>query len=101
MTPGSIERNAQRLNIYLGESDRWRGKPLYAAILETLKTEGIAGATVVRGVAGFGAHSRIHTATILRLSEDLPLRIEVVDSREKISHAIEVISPMVREGLIT
>jgi CBS-domain-containing membrane protein/PII-like signaling protein len=101
MTPGSIERNALRLNIYLGESDRWRGKPLYVAILETLKEEGVAGATVVRGVAGFGAHSRIHTATILRLSEDLPLRIEVVDSPDKISHAIEVISPMVREGLIT
>lgn len=96
-----IERNAQRLIIYIGESDRWQGKPLYAALLETLKAEGIAGATVLRGVAGFGAHSRIHTAAILRLSEDLPLRIEVIDSKDKISHAIEVISPMVREGLIT
>ncbi len=96
-----IGRNAQRLIIYIGESDRWQGKPLYAALLETLKAEGIAGATVLRGVAGFGAHSRIHTAAILRLSEDLPLRIEVIDSKDKISHAIEVISPMVREGLIT
>ncbi len=97
----SIEEQAQRLCIYIGESDRWRGKPLYAAILETLKTSGMAGATVVRGVAGFGAHSRIHTAAILRLSEDLPLRIEVIDSPQKIARALETISPMVREGLIT
>jgi CBS-domain-containing membrane protein len=97
----SIEEQAQRLCIYIGESDRWRGKPLYAAILETLKSNGIAGATVVRGVAGFGAHSRIHTAAILRLSEDLPLRIEVIDSQGKIALAKELVSPMVREGLIT
>lgn len=93
--------NAQRLVIYIGEADRWRGKPLYAALLETLKREGLAGATVVRGVAGFGAHSRIHTASILRLSEDLPLRIEVIDTREKIERALEMVAPMVNEGLIT
>lgn len=97
----SIGADAQRLVIYIGESDRWRGKPLYAALLETLKAQGVAGATVVRGVAGFGAHSRIHTAAILRLSEDLPLRIEVVDARDKIAHALEVIAPMITEGLIT
>ncbi len=97
----SIQKNAKRICIYIGESDRWRGKPLYAAILETLKANALAGTTVVRGVAGFGAHSRIHTATIVRLSEDLPLRIEVIDSPEKISKALEAIIPMVREGLIT
>jgi CBS-domain-containing membrane protein len=97
----SIEKIAKRICIYIGESDRWRSKPLYAAILETLKANGIAGATVTRGVAGFGAHSRIHTAAILRLSEDLPLRIEVIDSPEKVEKALELISPMVREGLIT
>lgn len=97
----SIDKSAKRLCIYIGESDRWRGKPLYAAILETLKAEGVAGATVLRGVAGYGAHSRIHTAAILRLSEDLPLLIEVIDSPEKITKALESISPMVREGLIT
>lgn len=96
----SIGKNAQRLVIYIGEGDRWRGKPLYAALLETLKQQGLAGATVVRGVAGFGAHSRIHTASILRLSEDLPLRIEVIDAREQIERALEVIAPMVNEGLI-
>jgi CBS domain-containing protein len=97
----SIQKQARRLCVYIGESDRWRGKPLYAAILETLKAIGIAGATVTRGVAGFGAHSRIHTAAILRLSEDLPLRIEVIDSQENVEKALDSISPMVREGLIT
>lgn len=96
-----LQAEAQRLVIYIGESDRWRGKPLYAAILETLKKEGMAGATVIRGVAGYGAHSRIHTAAILRLSEDLPLVIHVIDSPEKIEKAIQLVSPMVREGLIT
>ncbi|MGC8855767.1 MAG: DUF190 domain-containing protein [Anaerolineae bacterium] len=96
-----LAENAQRLTIYIGESDRWRGRPLYAVLLELLKVEGLAGATVLRGVAGFGAHSRIHTAAILRLSEDLPLRIEVVDKADKIAHAVEVISPLIGEGLIT
>lgn len=100
MTP-KLLNEAQLLSIYIGESDRWRNKPLYAAILETLKKEGIAGATVTRGVAGFGAHSRIHTAAILRLSEDLPLIIQVVDSPEHIQRALDAVSPMVREGLIT
>jgi CBS domain-containing protein len=97
----SIPTNARRLTIYIGESDRWRGKPLYAAILEALKAQGVAGATVLRGAAGFGAHSRIHTAAILRLSEDLPLRIEVVDSAEKVEQALELLASMVREGLVT
>ena len=97
----SIQKQAQRMRIYIGESDRWQGKPLYAALLETLKTMGIAGATVVRGVAGFGARSRIHTAAILRLSEDLPLVIDVVDSPAQIEKALEAVYPMVNEGLIT
>jgi len=96
-----LNQNAQLLTIYIGENDRWRGKQLYVAILETLKAEGLAGATVIRGVAGFGAHSRIHTAAILRLSEDLPLCIQVVDVPEKIAHAIDLVAPMVREGLVT
>lgn len=96
-----LEPTAQRLVIYFGEADRWRGKPLSAALLETLKAEGLAGATVLRGVAGFGAHSRIHTAAILRLSQDLPLRLEVIDTRARIARAIEVVAPMVNEGLMT
>jgi CBS domain-containing protein len=97
----SIGQDALRLVIYIGEADHWQGKPLYAALLETLKAHGMAGATVARGVAGFGAHSRIHTAAIVRLSEDLPLRVEVIDAREKIEHALDTIAPMVTEGLIT
>lgn len=101
MADHSLLDQAQRLRIYIGESDRWRGKPLYAALLDTLKVQGIAGATVVRGAAGFGAHSRIHTAAILRLSEDLPLVIDVVDTPEKITRALEAVGPMIHEGLIT
>ncbi|RME82477.1 MAG: CBS domain-containing protein [Caldilineae bacterium] len=95
------QQPAQRLCIYIGESDRWRGKALYAALLETIKAQGLAGATVTRGLAGFGAHSTIHTATVLRLSLDLPLRIEVIDTPDKIAQALDVIAPMVQEGLIT
>jgi len=91
----------KRIMIYLGESDRWQGKPLYLALLETLKAAGLAGATVTRGVAGFGAHSRIHTASIERLSEDLPLIVCVIDTPEQIEKALALIGPMVREGLIT
>lgn len=97
----SMRGAAQKLTIYIGESDRWRGKALYMAILETLKVHGLAGATVTRGVAGFGAHSRIRTASIERLSQDLPLRIEVVDEAERITLALEYITPLVQEGLIT
>ena len=100
MTP-RLSEDAKLLSIYIGESDKWRGRPLYAAILDALRAEGIAGATVVRGVAGFGAHSHIHTAAILRLSEDLPLCIQVVDNPDRIAHAIDLIGPMVNEGLMT
>ncbi len=100
MSP-KLSQKAQLLSIYIGEGDRWRGKQLYIAIIELLKAEKLAGATVIRGVAGFGAHSHIHTAAILRLSEDLPLCIQVVDTPEKIAHAIDLVSPMVSEGLVT
>ncbi len=95
-----LPRQAQRLTVYFGEADRWQGQPLYLAMLEVLKTHGLAGATVLRGVAGFGAHSRIHTASILRLSEDLPLRLEVVDTPERIQRAVSLLRPMLREGLM-
>jgi CBS-domain-containing membrane protein/PII-like signaling protein len=96
-----LSEDAQLLTIFIGESDKWRGRPLYSAIIDLLRAEGIAGATVVRGVAGFGAHSHIHTASILRLSQDLPLCIQVVDKPDRIAHAIDLVSPMVREGLVT
>ena len=95
------QTQAQRMQIYIGESDRWRGGPLYAALLEALRSHGMAGATVMRGAAGFGAHSTIYSASIEELSSDLPILIDVVDTPEKIAAVIEVITPMVREGLIT
>ena len=101
MSPKQLmEKNAKRLSIYVGETDKWRGKPLYVALVEALRTQGAAGATVLRGLAGFGAHSVIHTASILRLSLDLPLIIHVIDSPEKIDRIIKMIAPMVGEGLI-
>ncbi len=96
-----LSENTKRLKIYIGESDLWRGKPLYFVILEILTQEGMAGATVTRGIAGFGARSRIHTAAILRISEDLPLIIEVIDTADKIRLVLEKIYPLVREGLMT
>lgn len=94
------EKKAKRLTIYIGESDQWRGKSLYIALLETLKANGMAGATVLRGIAGFGAHSVVHTSTILRLSLDQPLTINIIDTPEKINNILNVIAPMVGEGLI-
>ncbi|MBN1453260.1 MAG: DUF190 domain-containing protein [Anaerolineales bacterium] len=101
MSPEELmEKKAKRLSIYIGESDQWRGKALYVALLETLRAHGMAGATVTRGLAGFGAHSVVHTATILRLSLDLPLIIHVIDSSEKIAAVLKIIAPMVGEGLV-
>jgi predicted transcriptional regulator len=91
----------KRLCIYIGESDRWQGKPLDTAILEAIRAQGLAGATVFRGISGFGAHSHIRTSSIEVLSVDLPVMIEVIDIPERIQRALEAVSPMVREGLIT
>jgi len=96
-----IQGPGKWLRVYIGESDRWHGRPLFQAIVETLRREGIAGATVLRGIEGFGAHSRIHTARVLRLSEDLPLVIDVVDSVERIERVLPLLDEMVAEGLIT
>lgn len=89
------------VRIFIGESDRWHHQPLSAAILERLRREGFAGATVFHGVAGFGARSILHTAHILRLSEDLPVVIEVVDSQEQIDRLIPILDELVTEGLVT
>jgi len=96
-----ISEDGQLLRIFIGESDRWHGKPLYEAIILKAREMGIAGATMMRGLMGFGAASRIHTAKILRLSEDLPIVIEIVDSADKIDALVPVIEEMVEEGLIT
>lgn len=95
-----ITGSARMVRIYVGESDKWHGQPLYMAILLKAREMGLAGATVLRGLAGYGAHIRIHTANILRLSEDLPMVIEIVDSAEKIESFLPVLDEMVQEGLI-
>ncbi len=92
---------AKKVTIYLGESDRWGQKPLYMAILEMLKSEDCAGATVTRGLAGFGAHSRIKTARIVDLSSDLPLTIEWVDDPARVARLMPRLVEMVAEGLVT
>lgn len=96
-----IEGEGKLLRIFIGESDRWEGQPLYEAIVEKVREEGLAGATVLRGIEGFGAHSRIHTARILRLSEDLPIVIEIVDRAERIDAILPVLDGMIDEGLVT
>jgi len=96
-----IEGQGQLLRIFVGESDHWQGKPLYEQIVRRARQQGLAGATVVRGLAGFGAHSRVHTTKLLRLSEDLPLVIEIVDKAERIQGFLPELDRMVGEGLIT
>jgi PII-like signaling protein len=96
-----IEGEGKLLRLFIGESDTWHGKPLYQAIVERVRAEGLAGATVVRGIEGFGADSRLHTSRILRLSEDLPVVVEIVDSAERIDRIVPILDEMVREGLLT
>jgi hypothetical protein len=83
-----LQEKAKLLRIFVGESDRYDGKPLYEAIVKLVRERSIAGATVLRGILGFGAHSRIHSAKILRLSEDLPIVIEIVDKHERIERVL-------------
>jgi PII-like signaling protein len=96
-----IEGEGLLLRVFVGESDNWHGKPLYQAIVERVREEGLAGATVLRGLEGFGAHSRIHTTRILRLSEDLPVLIEIVDQAERIEAIVPALEEMIGEGLMT
>jgi len=96
-----LEGEAQLLRIFIGESDTWHGQPLYEAIVLKARELHLAGATVLRGPMGFGKHSRLHTVKILRLSEDLPIIIEIVDSPEKIDLLLPHLDAMVTEGLIT
>jgi hypothetical protein len=89
------------LRLFIGESDKHDGKPLYEWIVLKARENGLAGATVLRGMMGFGAHSRIHTFKIERLSEDLPIIVEIVDTREKLEKFFTVIDNSVDEGLAT
>jgi uncharacterized protein len=94
-------QEAVLLRIFLGESDELDGRPLYEAIVLKARETGIAGATVVRGPMGYGKSSRLHTAKILRLSEDLPLVVEIVDAPDRIDRFLDTLEPMMGSGLIT
>jgi uncharacterized protein len=96
-----ISEEGQLLRIFIGESDKWEGKPLYEALIFKAREMGLAGATMLRGLMGYGAASRVHTAKILRLSEDLPVIVEIVDSPERIASFLPTIDEMVQEGLVT
>ena len=97
----TLSEEGQLLRVFCGESDTWEGHPLYRAVVLKAKELGLAGATVLRGPMGFGHSSRLHTAKILRLSEDLPLVIEIVDSEEKIGAFLPVLDAMMGSGLVT
>jgi hypothetical protein len=96
-----LGEEGQLLRIFIGEGDRYEGAPLYEWIVRRAREAHMAGATVLRGLEGFGAHSRMHTAKILRLSQDLPIIIEIVDTREKIEGFLGVIDGAIAEGLAT
>ena len=93
--------DSRLLRIYIGESDQWRHKPLYHQLVQAARDQGLAGATVLRGIEGFGASSRIHTSRILALSEDLPLVIEIVDTADKVEAYLAAVDEMLTEGLVT
>ena len=101
MTHQKFEGERTLMRIHLGESDKWHGKPLHEAIVEILRKEGFSGATVLRGVAGFGGSSVVHTDKILRLSQDLPIVVEAVEATEKIEALLPRLDEMIGGGLIT
>ena len=96
-----LPENAELLRVFIGDGDRHHGKPLYEAIVRAAREQHLAGATVLRGYLGFGAHSRIHSAKILRLSEDLPVVVEIVDAADKIEAFLPVLDEMMAEGMVT
>jgi hypothetical protein len=96
-----IEGEQVLMRIFIGESDRWERRPLYMALVELFRAKGLAGATVLRGVAGFGPDSIIHQASLLRLSADLPLVIELVDTQDHLDGVLPEVDRMMSGGLIT
>jgi len=96
-----LPREGHLLRIFLGEADRHEGRPLYEWIVERARESGLAGATVLRGLEGYGAHSRVHTAKVLRLSTDLPVIVEIVDTIDKIEGFLPVVDAAVTEGMAT
>ena len=96
-----IPEEGRLLRIYLGEQDQWEGQPLSEAIVHLARQQGLAGATVLRGVMGFGAKNHLHTSKILRLSEDLPVLVEIVDTDDRIQGFLHLLEPMICDGLVT
>ena len=96
-----IPREAKLLRVFVGERDKSGRRPTYEAIVRLARAEGLAGATVLRGIEGFGHSSRLHTAKILRLSDDLPIVVEIVDAAEKIDGFLAKLDPLMRGGLVT
>lgn len=96
-----FEGEGKLLRLFIGEHDRWDGKPLYEAIVLRARAEGMAGATVLRGIEGFGAASRVHTSRLLELSSDLPIVVELVDTEDKIERILPIFDEMVGDGMMT
>jgi PII-like signaling protein len=101
MTHQKFEGERTLMRIHIGESDKWRGRPLHETIVETLRKDGFSGVTVLRGVAGYGSSSVYHTDKLLRLSQDLPIILEVVETQERIDQILPRLDEMVDGGLIT
>ena len=97
----TIDEDGMLLRVFIGESDRWENGPLYEGIVRRVRELGVAGATVLRGTEGFGAHSVVHKARLLEMSADLPVVVEIVDSRAKIEGLVPHLDAMVGEGMIT
>ena len=97
----NVPREGRLLRVFIGEQDKWEGRPLHEAIVLLARKEGLAGATCLKGFLGFGAKSHLHTVKLLRLSEDLPVVVEIVDSEEKIQAFLPLLDPMIGDGLVT
>jgi PII-like signaling protein len=96
-----IDRDAKQVTIYVNSTDQWHGRPLYAAIVQTCHDHGVAGATVTRCLEGYGAGRQIHTSRILEMSENLPVRIDIIDLSERLDPLLDTLGAMIGEGLMT
>ena len=97
----SVPRDGKLLRIFIGEQDKWQGQPLHEAIVHLARKQGLAGATCIKGFLGYGAKSHLHTVKLLRLSEDLPIIIEIVDREDKIQQFLPQLDRMIQDGLVT